>query len=436
MPGLRRRRAVRAACLVAAGVALAPGAAHAGVAITGTAVVPSTPRAGAHPQLQMGLRFAYSYGDALRRLDLTLPAGMAAAVDAVAPCDDSAFARGSCPATSEVGAVAVRGSAGVAPLTLPFDALGTVVNLRPHAGEVARLGMTLQPTLLGTALAPIRMQSPVQLDGLRARTTIDGLPRTAMGVNLEITAVDLRLSGIVASAPFLYAPSSCLPAVTQVAATSWDDPVHAATADDSYVPTECDRLSLHPRVRATVRTASQRRAALRITWSAPAGSSSLRRMRVTLPTRGLDVNLGALSTPCKVATVAAADGCPDSARVGTAQMRSPLLATPLSGDVRLVELADKRIGLAIVVRDRLDLTLFGEFRVGRGGFASVFADLPDLPLSQMTIATTLRRDGLFVWQPALCRAPRPALVVRSDAHSGASDTQRVRLAGRCPTARR
>jgi hypothetical protein len=92
--------------------------------------------------------------------------------------------------------------------------------------------------------------------------------------------------------------------------------------------------------------------------------------------------------------------------------RSPSLAVKLEGDP-------------------LRILVDGRAARGAQGIQTRLSDLPDLPLSDLTLTLRGGRHGILVAQRSLCRGS-PTLRVRADSHSGKRTDQSVRLRMKCP----
>jgi hypothetical protein len=151
--------------------------------------------------------------------------------------------------------------------------------------------------------------------------------------------------------PFLTNASQCDggPPVTTIAVTSWQgDPVSRASYDGSPVPTGCDRLPFAPTVSVAPDTdRAGAPAGLTVdvdvpSSDAPAGLATppLRDLALQLPV-GMTISpsvadgLGACSDEQFGLGTDTPTACPDSAKIGTATIDSPVLSEALSGSVYL-----------------------------------------------------------------------------------------------------
>ena len=228
------------------GLALAPSA-EAAVSVTSFDVRPSTTRAGGHPDLAITTEFASSpSSDDVKDVTVRLAPGLVGNPLAAERCAGSAFAADACPAGSRVGSVSVT-----AQLIAPLVSTGDVYDLRPSGSEPARLGIVLRPPLL----PKIFLQAPAHLvkgaGGYALETTFANQPRTAGGLPIRISRIELRLLGRASRGSFMRNPTSCAPAVSTTSATSYDSG-GSSTRTSSFVPTDCGALPFDPRLEGTI----------------------------------------------------------------------------------------------------------------------------------------------------------------------------------------
>ncbi len=169
----------------------------------------------------------------------------------------------------------------------------------------------------------------------------------------------------VAPRPFLSMPARCEPVTTTLRAASWQNPSKWATASVTSPPlTGCDKLKFDASVKARPQVTT-------------AGTPSGLDVRVTIPQD--DTVLGLATPSLRKAVVAlpvgtrvspaSADGlgacsdadlklgtdqeptCPDSSKVGTVSINTPVLADPVAGDIILgTQRPDQLLRLFFVVR--------------------------------------------------------------------------------------
>jgi hypothetical protein len=258
------RRAVTMICALALTGGM-PAAAQAKVDITGfvakpipangscttTTTAPTESQAGANKDFCVAMAFngfgdGLGGGDDARDLRMSLPAGQVGGATATPTCSISRFnSTNGCPSSTQVGEASGRIETLI---TLPENIIrGQIFNLAPRGSEAARLGIQLE-------LAGISVQRVEAVATLRSEGGLDalsvGLPRTVIGLPIEIRRFNLKLWGAKTDHPtlatsFLVNPTDCSkPAASQVAIRSFQGV--EATASASYQPTGCDKLPFTP----------------------------------------------------------------------------------------------------------------------------------------------------------------------------------------------
>lgn len=351
-----------------------------GFAVTNADGSPST-QAGAHPYQVTTSFVVATHDDGAghimpdenpRNLGVDLPAGMVGNPTAVPQCSEEQLEKPgvSCPANTQVGYVRLRApSTGLLPFTFP------VYNMKPSPGVPAEFGFWA----LNVA---VHLQASVRSGSDYGVTvTVKDLPEsfpwtetavTFWGVPSDPSHDTMRgsclgffgpLGGTCPSqgdrVPFLTNPPSCSGANTATARVdSWQTSGTFATAQASNLDvanrpagiTGCDRLPFAPTITAQpgLRSAASP-SGLSVRLHVPQtgnpdglDSATLDRAVVTLPA-GVAVSpssadgLGA----CAPAQIRLNDGtmpaCPDSAKIGTVRIDTPLLSDPLTGSIYLAQ---------------------------------------------------------------------------------------------------
>ncbi len=401
----------------------------------------STPRAGAHGDLTLTLKFlqdpTQEFGGTLlpygrtRTLEIDLPPGVVGNPNDFPQCTEAqlvetptSFFQRSCPQDSQVG---------VTVLDLTREQPGIiepVYNMqRPNEEDVvARLGfMALTfPTFIDVRLrsggdygltASLRGPSSI-LALIRAETTLWGVPADPIHNPLRMQQIEVlsgcknaclaeggaRPSGLEPM-PFLSNPTKCGSGdVVRFEATSYAEPERliAATAPFPGI-TACEAVTFDPTL--TVEPTSRRASAptgidarLRIPQSESpdtVATSALRSATVTLPPGlTLSPNAGDGLEACGAAQAGyrsegAPPRCPEAAKIGTATFVSPALAEPLPGSIYQRDPEPGNLFRIWLVADDLGvrLTIPGEVRPDpqTGQLRVVFMDAPQLPVEEIEL---------------------------------------------------
>ena len=398
--------------LVVAVLLALPASAQAAFDVPAFSVTPSALQAGSHPDVSVGLEF--SGDEHVRDLTLSLPPGLVGNPNATARCSPSAFAADDCPDATRIGTTSVVTRIALLSV-LPITAQGDVYNLRPGAGEPARLGVVVRPPLGAEKVFIVSRVALRSSDG-GLDSIITGLPSTIgtpLGdLEMRIESMNLTLLGRPAGAkqPFMTMPTSCRAATARVVARSAPGTA-VSRAAAPFTPTACGRLPFKPALAATV--SNEVLPSARTVITGPAGNANTATAAVTLP-KGLAVNPTALGQTCTLAQQESGP-CPETSRIGRAVASSPLLP-PLRGPVYLAQLPGRllpgvRVDLSGVVR----LSLLGV--VDGNPLRTEFAGLPDVPLSRFELTFDAGRG--FRATKDFCRGPLPQIGAELTGHNGA-----------------
>jgi hypothetical protein len=406
--------------LALAALLVVPASAQAAFEVRSFTVTPSGLAAGSHPNVSIAIGFApYDSSNPPERprdLTISLPPGLVGNPNATGRCTQAQFQADNCPASTRVGTTSVTTTI-PALLGTSTTAEGDVYNLVPGAGEPARLGVVVRPPL---GADKVFIVSPVALrtsDG-GLDSIITNMPQK-VGIpllgqqDMWIESMSLTLLGKPAGATtsFMTLPTSCKPATATIAARSASG-TPATRAAAPFTPTACDQLEFKPQLEATISTG--RTPALRTVITGPPGNANTATAAVTLPA-GIGVNLDALQRACSLAQQAAGP-CPQTARVGTAIARSPLLPQ-LSGPVFLAAQAGQVLpGIRVDLSGVVSLSLLGT--VGGNPLRTEFAGIPDVPLERFELAFDAR--GALRAVSDVCRGPVPRMAADLTGQNGAT----------------
>jgi hypothetical protein len=407
--------------LLAIAVLLAvPASAQAAFELRSFTVAPSGLQAGSHPDVNVALDFApwsaASPPEHVRDLTISLPPGLVGNPNATPRCTQADFEADECAANTRVGTTSVRTTIAVAVVPITVTANGDVYNLRPGAGEPARLGVVVRPPVGDKVFLVSRVALRPSDGGLDSILT--GMPSTIGPLEMWIERMNLTLLGRPpgASKPFMTMPTSCRAATARVMARSANSTVVNRTAAP-FTPTACGRLPFKPQMQATM--SNDPLPTVRTVITGPAGNANTSSAAVTLP-KGLTVNVDKLNDVCTFAQQAAGP-CPETSRIGRALARSPLLP-PLTGPVSLAQLQGQSLpGVRVDLRGVVSLSLAGI--VDGNPPRTTFRGLPDVPLERFELTfdanSGLRATANF------CRGRVPRMTADLTGHNGAKSALRV-----------
>jgi hypothetical protein len=302
-----------------------------------------------------------------------------------------------CPAASRVGTLN---------LNLGFTGLDwDVYNLVPERGYAAEFGVNI----LGNSIVfygRLRSGSDYGLT-----VTVPGIPKEPPTSEYRLTffGTPAAQNGSGAPAvPFLTNPTNCAASeVTRIKADSWQHPgVWRETSTTSPNVTGCDRVPFTPSIAVTPEnTVAGAPSGYDVDLSVPQNQSAgvaqaaLKKAVVTLPA-GVSVSPSAASglgacTPAQVALHSSeAANCPDSSKIGTVEIDTPLLNDPLKGAVYLASQGDNPfnslLAVYIAVSDPqtgIVIKLAGQVAPNpvTGQLTATFDNNPQLPFNDLKL---------------------------------------------------
>jgi hypothetical protein len=409
---------LRLALLTLALLLLAAGPAQADITISNVQAKPANTKAGGNSDFT--LSFDLGGSESIKDLDVNLPAGLLGNPNNAAKCTQAQFASDSCPAASKVGTQTVDVTvSGI----IPSSASGEVFNLVPDKPEPAQLGIKLSAPPAPTQ--HLKSDVTVRSSDSGLTSTIRDIPDTLSGAPIHIDSISLTLNAKSgANKPFMTNPTSCNPAVTALHAVGHSG--GQANGQGSFTPTACDQLPFNPKLTAIVgkkgQTSPSTGTPLTTIIEQQPGEAASKSAKVTL-LAPLAPNVGALSIVCPTAAYQS-DNCPSSSRVGSASVVTPLLATPLSGPVRVVENPGDLPKVVIYLSGELNLRLVGDVHVSAAGTETTFAGIPDVPLSRFRLDFTGGPNGLTGTTEDLCKTGA-SLKGDFTGHNGKTSTSTV-----------
>lgn len=215
--------------------------------------------------------------------------------------------------------------------------------------------------------------------------------------------------------PLLRNPTECQPTgpVTTLHVNTWQEPGNVQSAEAVSPPvTGCDQVPFTPTVDfEPTSSRAESPTGLDVSIEIPTGGleepegisqSDLKRAVVTLPP-GMSVNTAAADGlgACTQAQLGMVDGvpnddpveCPDSSKVGSAEIVTPLLEEPLQGSVYLAKQGDNPFGtllaLYLVVESEergILVKIPGEVKIEPNGqIVSTFAQNPQVPFESLKL---------------------------------------------------
>lgn len=396
-------------------------------------------QAGSHPfEVRVGFGFPtelspggsfQASGGGVRDLAVDLPRGLVANPYATATrCTETQLeiAEIGCPDSSQIGLLRLDFSFGEAPL----PSLLPLYNMVPPGGTAVEFGAEVVEGLVVHMSGGLRTDGdlglyasvtdiPAKLPVAGAEVTLWGDPSDPRHDRVRGRCIKTGAACPVEAepTPFLTMPTSCGEPPTAVSrADSWLEPdVESSIASVFPALDGCNRLGFDPSLEAAPTSGlagapTGLDLAVRMPQATGAeglAEASLRDATLLLP-EGLALNPGGADglSACSPAQIgletapgdrpirfdAAVPGCPDAAKIGTAEARTPLVDHPLSGSVYVAEqernpfgsrfalyltLVDPATGIVVKLAGRVDADPTG------GRLTVRFADLPQLPIEEL-----------------------------------------------------
>ena len=330
-----------------------------------------------------------------------------------------------CATSAQVG-IADLDFGGRSGLPLPTQMV-PIYNLVPPKGVVARFGFVylvpvviditvrtggdygIRATVNGASQSVNIYSSTVTLWGVPADPSHDA-QRFRPGESLPGDRFGLPLQSGLPLTPFLTNPAQCdVPLRTGLSVDSWQDPgKFLSYKSEPTLYSGCDRLSLKASLDVSPTSAGAGEPtgiAVDLNVDQPQapdtlGSSPLKKAAVTLP-EGVTVSpssadgLGACTKEHIGLGNDADPTCPDSSKLGTVQIDTPLLDVPLLGSVYLAKPGsgnnpfDSLIAMYIVAKaSGVLVKLPGQIMLDQktGRIVSVFENTPQVPFSRLHVA--------------------------------------------------
>jgi hypothetical protein len=395
-------------------------------------VEPSSKAGGGHPNVTITQTFAYgaSTSDSVKDGFVRLQPGLLGNPQAAGFCTQEQFKSDACPADSAVGSVAVDADVRLLPPPLAPVAVtsnGKVYNLRPTGDEPARLGIVVE-AVAGLIGEPLFLQAPVYVrpgpDGYGLESTFADQPNQAAGgIPIQIKKIALTLNGKASKGSFMRMPTSCATGRSLSRANSWEASNVFSEREFLMTPTGCDALPFAPRAEGAMGAPGVTDIGdfppVRTTLRFDPEEAALKRAEVILPL-SLQPSLPGAQRACS-REAANASNCPQSSRVGTATIDSPLQATPVKGPVYIAFNTPAALpGLLILLPAPVSVRLDGVVDSGSFGTRNTFASNPDLPVRSFTLEFEGGRpDALLTIVQDLCaEGTDTTMDVKLTAHNG------------------
>jgi hypothetical protein len=314
-----------------------------------------------------------------------LPPGLTGLLKTVIACPEPQAGQGACTPASEVGTATISAGAGAQPL----DISGPVYLTGPYHGAPFGLATVVNATVgpfdLGTAI----VRSRILLDPSNLALTIvsDPLPQIFAGIPLRLRTLNITLN----RSGFVRNPTNC--DRQQITATISGTEGTPATISTPFEVAGCADLPFIPRLTASTQAQASNRgdgASLDLDIVNPTTSTATIRSAIIELPASLRPRLTTIQHACLVTGgVIQPSACPRESLIGTATVRTPVLASPLSGTIYLVAHGGATLPSLVMLLqgNGIEVELAGSLAISRAGaISAAFRTLPDAPISAFELS--------------------------------------------------
>jgi hypothetical protein len=332
----------------------------------------------------------------------TLPKGVSAKIAGVPLCPEANAANGSCPATSQVGSVAIAAGTGPEPVWVPQPGKApTAAYLAgPYKGDpyslIFRVPVQAGPFDLGTVV--VRAAISVNPDTAQVSVASDSLPQILQGIPINYRQIHIGID----RAGFMLNPTNC--DQQAVASTIVSAQGASATPSSRFQVGSCGDLGLKPKLFTRIWGKTNRGAhpKFRAILEERKGDANLGRVALTLP-RSEFLDQAHIKTICTRVQFAAG-ACPAASVYGSAKATTPLFDQPFEGPVYLRSSNHKLPDLVAALHGPVDFNLVARIDSKNKGIRNTFEAPPDVPVSKFTLYMKGGQKGLLVNSRNICNA--------------------------------
>jgi hypothetical protein len=350
----------------------------------------------------------------LSQVKTVLPAGLLGAIPSVTLCTEAQATTATCPASSQIGTVAVAVGSG-----RPYPFAGSVYLTGPYNG--APYGMAIVvPAVAGPFnLGNVLTRATINVEPYTGRVVVTtslpyfvngvGKPEAASGIALRLQ----KLTVAINRQSFLSNPTRCAALATESTLTGTVTPGSTGSTQSISTPfqvAECSKLAFKPSFSAVsgAKTSKANGASLETKITQGAHQMNLRQLIFQLP-KQLPSRATTLRKACLAATFEAGPPpgqCTSSSVVGSATVTTPDLPDKLIGSAYLVSHANEAFpDFDLVVKgDGVTIVLVGHTHIATNGVTTVkFESLPDAPVSSAVVNLPVGPQSLLAANGNLCQ---------------------------------
>jgi hypothetical protein len=330
----------------------------------------------------------------VRNIRVDLPPGLISNPQAAPQCEDIS----ACTNANWIGNVELNVVSTLGALLPPIPA--KVYNMKPEPGQVSLFEFQALPGLPTKIVGGVRDTTDYGLF-----FTISDVPEVANIVRSVLTFFgDPGAQNTTGNhAPFIRLPTACVgPQTTKLTVTSWANQTDTAFSTTPVGANECDKVPFNPSLSVTPTTTQRDTPTgvavdVHVPWETDPtklASSHVKNTVVTLPP-GMSISPSAANGLEACTDEQFAQGthdaiqCPAASKVGTAEIKTPVLSDSLKGSVYLGQPLPDNPYRLFVVADGFGLSVRLKATVApdpvTGQLKTTFADTPQVPFSDFIL---------------------------------------------------
>jgi hypothetical protein len=349
-------------------------------------------------------------------LTVTPPPGLLGRLAGIPYCPETALAAAaaksgteereapSCPSASQVGSVVVGAGAG----SKPYYVSGKAYLAGPYKGAPLSLAV-VTPAVAGPYdLGDVVVRAALEVNPETTQITVksDPIPTELKDIPLDVRSIAVKMD----RPDFTLNPTNCEAMAVGGSLTT----VQGATAPlvNRFEVDGCRKLGFHPRLSLRLGGATKRSGnpSVKAVLRPRAGQANISRTAVFLPST-IQVDNASIQNPCTRVQFAA-NACPKGSIFGHAKAYSPLLDKPLEGPVYFRSNGGERLlpDLVADLRGQINVVLVGQISTVHKHIRTVFATVPDAPVSRFELRIFGGKHGWLENNDSLCKRPQRAIV--------------------------